>query len=149
MTSGGAPGSEQQPGLLAGAGLLIGLYAMAPGFYLAGLHVHKDAEVVDHVIPGLVILALVLVGIVWGSRSATTMLLAGLGVLLAGFWMTVTHVGLVAQAFRHQAPAGAATYHCSTALLALVLGLAWVWRYRGAGTVASEVGSRHGESSKP
>lgn len=108
----------------------IGLYDLAPGIWLDGLHVRRGAEIVDHVVPGLVVLAMVGIAILAG-RSARVPLVTGMTVLLAGFWMVVTHVGLVAQGFRHEAPGGAVAYHSSTAALTLVVGVVWV-AMRGA-----------------
>ncbi len=110
---------------------------MAPGFYLAGLHVKAGAEVVDHVIPGLAVLALVFVAVRWGREVPALMLLTGVGILLAGLWMTDVHVALVRQAIRGQAPVGATTYHSSTAFVVDVVGGGWLWRYRHAGSPRS------------
>jgi hypothetical protein len=113
-----------------GVALVIGLYAMAPGFYLAGLHVKPGAEVVDHVVPGLVVIAMVGVAMLWGVRSYTVMAVSGLIVVLAGFWMVLTHIGLFRQGVNGDVAFGAAAYHCSTAILVFALGVTWVWRYR-------------------
>lgn len=114
------------------AGLVIGLYSMAPGFYLGGLQVKRGAEVVDHVAPGLVVLAMVFIAIRWGAASLSAMVIAGVVVLLAGLWMVATHVGLFRQGIHHQAAWGPVAYHCSTAVLVFLLGAAWVYRYRKA-----------------
>ena len=129
------PGIRKQAGVpvaLLIAGLVIGLYAMAPGFYLGGLNVKRGAEIVDHVVPGLVVLAMVFVAIRWGAKSVNTMAVTGMVVLLAGIWMTITHIGLFRQGLDHLAPWGPVIYHCSTALAVLVLAVAWLWRYRAA-----------------
>ncbi len=125
---------EPPSGAFLAVALVVGVYAMAPGFYLDGLHVKMGAEVVDHVVPGLVVLALVFVAIRWGREVPGLMLLAGVGIILAGFWMTDTHVGLLRQGLRGQAPAGATAYHCSTAVVVDVVAVAWLWRYRRAGS---------------
>jgi hypothetical protein len=126
-------GDTGTSGVLAAAGLIVGLYAMAPGFYLDGLHVKRGAEVVDHVVPGLAILVLVFAAIMWGQRVPALPLFSGAGILLAGVWMTDTHIGLVRQAFDGQAPGGATAYHASTAFVVDVLAVAWLWRHRRAG----------------
>jgi hypothetical protein len=110
--------------------LLAGLYAMAPGIYLGGLHVRRGAEIVDHVIPGLIVIAMVGIGLFWGVRSTTVTAYAGLVVLIAGLFMVLAHIGLFRQAINHQVGWGGAAYHCSTAALVFVVGLTWVWRYR-------------------
>jgi hypothetical protein len=110
--------------------LVAGLYAMAPGIYLGGIDVKRGAEVVDHVIPGLVVIATVGAGLFWGVRSVTAMAYSGLVVLIAGVFMTIAHVGLFRQWVNGQVAGGAAAYHCSTAAFVLVVGLVWMWRYR-------------------
>ncbi|MDQ6615233.1 MAG: hypothetical protein M3083_10910 [Actinomycetota bacterium] len=116
-----------------GAGLVIGLYAMVPAFFTGGIHLRRGVEVVDHFIPGMLVLALVVAAIAWGARSESLMLGAGVGVVLAGFWMVATHVGLARQALNNEAGKAGALYHCSTAAAVAALGVAWVWRYRAAG----------------
>ncbi len=107
---------------------------MLPAFFLAGIHVRKGVEVVDHAVPGLIVLGVVLVAILLGVRSDTLMLGGGVVILLAGFWMAATHMSLLSQALDHRASASGAAYHCSTAIAVLALGGVWVWRYRDAGS---------------
>ncbi len=137
-----APGTSAIPMALLGAGLVIGLYAMIPAFFLGGLHVAKTngigREVVDHVFPGVLVLVLVVAAIVRRAQPDSFMLVAGIGVILAGFWMVTTHLGLVSQAFNGQVSKAAALYHCSTAAAVAALGVAWVWRYRAAGEAPSD-----------
>lgn len=124
------PGGVRPPLLLLTAALVAGLYAIAPGIYLGGVHVKRGTEIIDHVIPGLVVIAMVGVAMLWGVRSVSVMALAGLGVVIAGLFMALAHVGLFRQAINHQVPWGAAAYHCSTAAFVFLVGLAWAWRYR-------------------
>jgi hypothetical protein len=134
-----APAVEAPPPLpLLGAGLVIGLYAMLPAFFAGGIHLRKSVEMVDHVVPGVVVLALVVLAIMRQARPDTFMLLVGVGILLAGFWMAATHVGLASQAFNNQASTAGALYHCSTAVAVGGLAIAWVWRYRTAGEPDSD-----------
>lgn len=120
------------PTVLLGAGLVIGAYAMAPAFVGRLTHLRQGAEVVDHVVPGLVVLALVALALWRGSRSVGAMLVSGMVVLLAGLWMAATHLPLLSEAVHHQVSRTTAAYHCSTAVAVLALGAAWVWRYREA-----------------
>ena len=113
-----------------GLGLVIGLYAMLPAFAGPQLHVQRITEVVDHVIPGLIVLALVASGILLGARPAGLMLAFGAVVTLAGLWMVDTHIGLLRQAVHHEVDLVAAGFHVSTALAVFLFGLAFVWRYR-------------------
>jgi hypothetical protein len=115
---------------------------MVPAFFLGGLHVAKTngigREVVDHVFPGVLVLLLVVAAIVRRAQPDSFMLAAGVGVLLAGFWMVATHLGLVSQAFNGQVSKAAALYHCSTAAAVAALGVAWVWKYRAAGEAPAD-----------
>ena len=118
------------PFVLLGLGLAIGLYAMLPAFAGPQIHIQKVVEVVDHVIPGLVVLALVGSATVLGARPAGLMLVFGVLVTLAGLWMVDTHVGLFSQAVHHEVDLVAAGFHVSTAAAVFGYGLAFVWRYR-------------------
>lgn len=60
-----------------------------------------------------------------GAKAGTFMLLAGLGILLAGFWMVATHVPLVAQSRRGEVAGGTAAYHTAPGVAVALLGLAW------------------------
>jgi len=53
------------------------------------------------------------------------MLLAGLAVLLAGIWMVATHVPLVLQATRDEAPGGAVVYHSLPGVVVALVGSVW------------------------
>lgn len=141
--SAGDPGTERPEGrqpqgdsegpfpfVLLGLGLAIGLYAMLPAFAGPQLHIQKIVEVVDHVIPGLVVLTLVGSAIVLGARPPGLMLAFGLLVTLAGLWMVDTHVGLFSQAVHNEVDLLAAGFHVSTALAVFGYGLAFMWRYR-------------------
>lgn len=132
------------PKPLLGCGLLAGAYAIVPGFYLDGLRVRPGLEIVDHVVPGALVLATVAVAIIW--RSGPTLLGPGTGVvvLTAGLWMTASHVGLVAQAIRHEAPASATIFHSSTAAVVVLLGVTWVWR---AWPEPADIGRGHAKVS--
>lgn len=121
--------SEQRRGLLPVLGLAAGLWAVLPPYSGPPLNTAGVVEVVDHVVPGVVLLALS-AGMLAVTRRATrpgpAMFVAGLVVLLAGIWMTATHVPLVAQATEGLAPAGAVVYHTLPGLAITVLGLVWV-----------------------
>lgn len=129
------PGADPEHSVaLLAVALVVGLYAMAPGFYLDGLHVKAGAEVVDHVVPGLAMLVLVVAAIRWGRGIPALMLFVGVGIVLCGFWMTDVHIALVRQALQGLAPVGATVYHFSTAIAVDVVGVSWLWRYRHAGS---------------
>lgn len=64
-------------------------------------------EVVDHVLPAIVVLAAAAVALTAGILS----LPAALTGLLAAMWMAGTHVPLLLQVPRHEVAAGAALWH--------------------------------------
>ena len=131
--SAGDPATQPEgrfPLLFFGFGLVIGLYAMLPAFTGPQLHVQRITEVVDHVIPGLIVLTVVTSGILLAGRPAGVMLAFGGLVTLAGLWMVDTHLGLIRQAVNHEVDLVAAGFHGSTALAVFLFGLAFVWRYR-------------------
>lgn len=114
------------------AGLLVAAWAVLPPYVGPALATEPRVEVVDHVVPGLVVLAVSAGALVAGARPAQTgvgMFAAGLAVVLAGFWMTATHVPLLAQAARAEAPVGAAVYHTLPGLAVVAVGVAWAVRH--------------------
>ncbi|MFP5375461.1 MAG: hypothetical protein ACLGIO_01590, partial [Acidimicrobiia bacterium] len=90
-------------------------------------------EVADHVVPTVLMIALSVAALASARRPAPGLfpLVAGMGVLLAGLWMTATHVPLVAQASRDEVSAGAAAYHTVPGLAVLALGVVWVAAHWG------------------
>ncbi len=91
---------------------------------LVGLQVNVRAavEVVDHVIPGLVAGAAAMALLLRPSLA----LGAGLVAMMAGAWMTATHVPLAAGALRGVGSMGAAAWHLAPGAAVLVLALAVV-----------------------
>lgn len=95
-------------------GLVGGAWAILPRFAGPDLRPTDRVEIADHVVPGLVVIALSLVALWAGSgrwQGSSAMLSAGLTVLLAGCWMVATHVPLLAQAARDEVGSGAALFH--------------------------------------
>jgi hypothetical protein len=135
-----SPTTEAIPSALFGAGLVIGLYAMLPAIFNAGIHLRRSVEIVDHVVPGIVVLALTVFALMKAGKPDTAMLAVGVVVVLAGFWMVMTHIGLARQALHGQASGGGAAFHISTAVAVAALGIAWTWRYRAAGAAAAAAG---------
>jgi hypothetical protein len=122
-----APGPDL-PALVALAGLFVAVWASLPRWSGPKLNVAASTEVVDHVIPAILVLLCSLVAIAAGRRAngpGGTRFLAGMGVLLAGLWMMATHLPLVAEARRGDAPWVATIYHTSAALAVFGLGLLW------------------------
>lgn len=104
-----------------------------PAIFEAGVRAGKANEVVDHIIPGALVFVLVMATIVLGARPPILLLCVGLVILLAGLWMSVTHLSLARQALSHEVTRVGAAYHCSTAVAMDLLGAAWGWTYRNAG----------------
>lgn len=113
--------------LLPFAGLFLGVWSMLPPFTGPPLNTETRVEVADHVMPGIVMLVASVAALVLTRRRSRPALMLGTGllVLLAGLWMTATHVPLVAQAARDDAPTGATIYHSVPGLVVLALGLCW------------------------
>ncbi len=118
--------------LLAGAALLVGAWALLPPYTGPALNTADRVEFADHVVPGVAVIALSVAALLFARRHGNDNLLfaAGLGIVLAGFWMTATHVPLVLQAARGDAPWGATVYHSLPGLAVLALGVAWAATYR-------------------
>ncbi len=121
--------------MLAGAGFLVGAWALLPPYTGPALNTSARVEFADHVVPGVVVVAISTVALVLARRPGAHRFLfaAGLAVVLAGFWMTATHLPLVLQATRAQAPWGATVYHSLPGLAVLVLGVTWAAIYRSDG----------------
>jgi len=114
--------------LLPLVGLAVAVWASLPKYSGPTLHVEPAKEVADHVIPAVVVLVASVVGILAGRRPrgpGGLRFVAGMVVLLAGLWMMATHLPLVAEATRGQAPWPATIYHTSAALAVFGLGLLW------------------------
>ncbi len=137
MSRQGAPEvPEGRARVLAAAGLLVGAWAALPPYTGPALNTVARVEFADHVVPSIVVVAISTLALVVGRRARSEPLLfsAGLGVVLAGFWMTVTHVPLVVQATRGEAPWGATLYHSAPGLALLVVGTVWALAYASQGT---------------
>lgn len=98
---------------LAAAGLLLAPWAAIPPYVDPSLRTAGRVEVADHVVPAVVATVSFAMLTVWtrADRMTTWMLGAGLVVVLAGLWMTLTHVPLVAQAAMGQVPWRATVLH--------------------------------------
>ena len=126
-----APATRSMP-VLPLLGVVVGLWGALPRFVDSGLLTEDRVEVVDHVVPGLVVVVVSLVALVVARRSARpgpVLFLAGLVVTLAGLFMFATHVPLVMQATRGEAPWGGTVFHTSAALAVFGLGLLWAATY--------------------
>lgn len=114
--------------LLPFIGLGVALWASLPQWSGPKLNVAASTEVVDHIFPAVIVLVASVVGILAGRRPqgpGAMRLIAGMAVLLGGLWMMATHIPLVAEATRDEAPWPATIYHTSAALAVFGLGLLW------------------------
>ena len=152
-----AAGTAPRTGLrhaLPWAGIVVGLWAVVPpyaGPELANLDTR--VEVADHVVPGIAMLAVSVAVLALTRRRAdpetgSFPLVAGMVVLLAGLWMTATHVPLVNQARRNEAGVtwAAAVWHTAPGVVVMVLGLVWAaaWWSAAGGDEADLVPSKGG-----
>lgn len=91
------------------------------------LDVLAKVEIVDHVVPGSVIVACSMLGLSLLRRGRSGSL-ASLGIaaaiVLAGLWITTTHVPLLLDAGRGVVPWATACFHTASGPLILALGVA-------------------------
>ena len=110
------------------AGLPVAFWASLPQWTGPKLNVAAATEVADHTIPAVFVVLASVVGSLAGRRAqgpGALRLMAGMVVVLSGLWMLATHLPLVAQAARDEAPWPATIYHTSSALAVFGLGLLW------------------------
>lgn len=131
-----AAGAAQPPSSLRQglpyAGLAIGAWAAVAPYALIGpdLNAAAKTEFVDHAVPGALIIVLSAVALV-RARSASAgsggsfPLLAAFGVLLAGLWMTATHLPLVKEAQDDLVATDVTAWHTIPGLVVMVLGGVW------------------------
>jgi len=112
-------------------GFIMAIWAVIPPYTGPDLATEMRVEIADHVVPSVLLFVLSVTALVRGRRAGAEaprgsfMLIAGLGILLAGFWMVATHVPLVAQARRGEVTNGVAAYHTAPGVAVLVFGLVW------------------------
>jgi hypothetical protein len=110
------------------AGIVAGLLGALPFFVTPELDTARSAEIADHVVPG--VLVLVAAGAVFLAHrrdgvGPMSFLVAAMAILLAGIWMVSTHVPLLNQARRGDAPWAGSLYHSAAAVIVLAVGVAW------------------------
>lgn len=115
-------------------GLLIGVWAILPPYLVAfgELNVESRKEIADHVVPGIAVLAVSVLGylVMRSAGPSQFLLFVGGGVIaLSGFWMLATHVGLVSQARQNIVPWGAVAWHGLPGAAVTLLGVAWTIRF--------------------
>lgn len=113
-------------------GLVAAGWALLPPYTGPDLATEMRVEIADHVVPSVLMIVLSVAALMRtrrseaGAPSGSFFLIAGLGIVLAGFWMVATHVPLVAQARRGEVTNGVAAYHTAPGVAVLLLGLLWV-----------------------
>jgi hypothetical protein len=123
-------------------GLGVAFWASLPQWSGPKLNVAASTEVADHIIPAAFVLLASVVSILAARRPqgpGAVRFMGGMAVLLAGLWMMATHLPLVAEATRDEAPWPATIYHTSAALAVFGLGLLW----------ATVTWSEAGDDAKP
>lgn len=120
--------------MLAGLGVLVGTWALLPRYGGPRLELGPrgdQLEFVDHVVPGAVVIVASLLALVLARRVVLGPLFAvGLAIVVAGLWMDATHLPLVLQATRDEAPWGATLHHSLPGLAVLLLGIGWCLVFR-------------------
>lgn len=112
-------------------GFLIGFWAIAPPYVVlfGRLEVkNSTVELVDHALPGLMVVAASVFGYLQLRADEPSQLLlftSGATIALGGFWMLSTHVGLLGQTRQGLVPGGAVAWHIVPGVAVTVLGLAW------------------------
>jgi hypothetical protein len=119
----------EPPSWLPVAGLVVSVWAILPRFLTPPLNTRDAVEIADHVIPGLVVMGLCVGALVVRRRpggSGNYGFFSGLVIVLAGLWMSVTHLPLIAQATREEAPWAGTIYHSASALAMLGFSVIWM-----------------------
>ena len=129
-----APATDRRRGVVAAVVLLaLGAWTTATPYlgraWELNLNVASKVEVVDHVVPGVVIVAASAVWLLHLMRSRagedSAVPLAAISLcFLGGLWVTSTHVPTVAKAGDPLVPWDAALFHSATGPVLLVLSLA-------------------------
>ena len=133
--------------MLAGLGILVGTWALLPRYGGPRLELGPrgdQLEFVDHVVPGTVVIMVSLLAVVIGRRARTLEPLFGLGlvIVVAGLWMDATHLPMVLQATRNEAPWGATLHHSLPGLAVLLLGVGWCLLFRAIAAAPHQVGAQ-------
>ena len=117
-------------------GVLVGAWAIIPPYVktFGDLGVEPRVEVADHVIPGIAVIVVSVVGFLLlrsPEPSQLALFVGGAVITLAGFWMVATHLGLVDQARDDIVPVKAVAWHGIPGLVVTVVGVLWTIRFWG------------------
>lgn len=105
-------------------------------------NVPVDREIVTHAVPGLIVVAVAIAGLA-GWLPLPVALVA----VLAGLWMTATHVPLLDQAADPNVPVSwdSALFHSLPGIVILALSVVaavWAWRAEAAAPAGGSAGRR-------
>jgi hypothetical protein len=110
----------------------LGAWTIAVPYLGLALGIHVDVarrvEIVDHVIPGVVLTG---IGVFLAARAdidaakESPAIFAGCVAFLAGFWVLATHISLIGDAVSGKVSWGAALWHAISAPLIVLLAL-WI-----------------------
>lgn len=130
---------REAPAWLAVAGLVVAAWAALPRVVTPDLDTEDLVELLDHVVPGLVVLAVCLGAVLVQrrpGRRGSYLFFGGLVLVLAGLWMVATHLPLVAEATRDEAPWAGTIYHSASALAVFGFSLIWMTANWNAGELS-------------
>lgn len=117
---------------LGAALLVVGVWGTLAPYGGPEVAVTPTLEFVDHVVPGIIVLAMAILSL---QRGAFGLIPTSVAVL-AGLWMTVTHIPLISGAARGETPwDGAIWMFTPSALLLALTGGAFAWALRHAADV--------------
>lgn len=130
--------------MLAGLGVLVGTWALLPRYGGPRLELGPrgdQLEFVDHVVPGAVVIVASLLSLLLARRATGLGRLFGVGlaIVVAGLWMDATHLPLVLQATRNEAPWGATLHHSLPGLAVLLVGVLWCLMFRAPAAAPDRV----------
>lgn len=119
-----------RPSRLPVLALPIGLWAIIPPYLVlfGKLAVESRIEFVDHAIPGIIVMAVAALSLIEARAAKPRPMLlfaSGGAIMLAGFWMVATHVGLVSELRAGRAPGGTVAWHGLPGLAVTILGAVW------------------------
>lgn len=130
-------GTEKTRSVLPFLGLPIGIWAIIPPYVkgFGDLNVESRVEFADHVVPGIAVLVVSLVGVLAlraADPSQLVLFVCGGVVALAGLWMVATHAPLITQYQDDLVVGGAVIWHGLPGVVVALLGVVWVLRFWGS-----------------
>lgn len=106
------------------------MWVSLPPFVGPMVNVDRLTELVDHPLPALITFAVVVVLTLWHGASDDAWFAGGLVIVLAGLFVTGTHVPLVGQALGGGVSWPATLHHSLPGTAVLITGVVWAWTER-------------------